>query len=193
MNIVVFDAATGTYLDHHPVTFGLSEPANTTTISEQSVLVYENKFVVVNNAPLPGKLGLDRLPDIANVLDRSDHSGDMWKLIQPLLQALCSDVTPGVEQFEFSSNTLTSTWTRNDITIPNGIPAMSAATGLMYGVGKRGNKWGIEGLNWATGETAFTYELGRSSAYNSVFAGLEVGPDCELVTGVFGGVVRVRV
>ena len=80
-----------------------------------------------------------------------------------------------------------------DLSCPNGIPSASAATGLMYCVGKRGETWTVEAIDWRTGEPAFHVPLGDDNLrYNSTYAATEIGPDGSILTGTFTGAVWIR-
>lgn len=122
------------------------------------------------------------------------------------LPVIVGDAPYGIEQFEFHpiQRKIRNTWANAYISIPNGIPSMSDETELMYGIGKRpsvGNHakagpfrgtWTLEAIDWWRGSSVFYYPLGVSGMYNSIYAGTEVGADCEIITGTLGGVVRIR-
>ena len=76
--------------------------------------------------------------------------------------------------------------------LPNGIPSMSAATGLIYDVGQRNGVWTMEALRWDTGVSDFHCEIGSDLKYNSAFAGTEVGLGGGLYTGILAGILRVH-
>ena len=149
-----------------PITFGNADA--TSTISEQSVLVDGWRAVVVNN----------------------DY-GPIGAPLQPILAGIAP---PGVEQFEWDpvSRTARSVWTVPDVSCPNGIPAMSRPSGLMYCLGKRGDDWTLEGFDWSTGDVVLTQVLGPGLAFNSTYSGAEIGPDRAFYSGTFTGLVRVR-
>ncbi len=149
-----------------PITFGTADA--TTTISEQSVLVDDWRAVVVNN----------------------DY-GPIGAPLEPITRGIAP---PGVEQFEWepTTRTLRSVWTVPDVSCPNGIPAMSRGSGLMYCIGKRGDDWTLEGFDWLTGAVELTEILGPGLTYNSTYAGAEIGPARAFYSGTFTGLVRVR-
>ena len=164
-----------------PVTFG--DPLAETSVSEQSVLVRGYSAVVVNND--------------------YGYSLPLWipEIIRQLLVVLSGSpgfAPYGVEKFVWdpTTRTLNTAWTNADISCPNGIPTMSVASNLFYCVGQRTNfifsTWNIEALDWSTGESVFFKPTGMLPRYNSGYAGLEIGPDRELVTGTFFGVLRLR-
>ena len=149
-----------------PVTFG--DPAAESSVSEQSVLVSGYRAVVVSN-------------------DYADTSG-------PLAPILAGEAPIGVEQFEWDPATfaVTTTWTRDDVSCPNGIPTMSRATDTMYCVGRRGADWTFEAFDWQTGDTRFFVPTGATNDFNSTYAATQVGVNGELITGTFTGFVRYR-
>jgi len=149
-----------------PVTFGV--PSAQSSVSEQSVLVMGDGAVVVNN-------------------DYGELSG-----IEPVIQGLAP---PGIERFSWDAeeDVLTSAWAIPDLSCPNGIPSASAATGLMYCVGKRDETWTIEAIDWAGGASAFSIPMGTENLhYNSSYAATEIGPDESILTGTLTGMVWVR-
>ena len=157
-----------------PVTFG--NPTTDVSASEQSVLVRGYGAAVVDNyygISLPASSRLAQLVILVSNLP----------FIAPR----------GVEKFEWDpvSRTFDSVWSSN-ISCPNGIPTMSAASGLMYCMGQRFAAWTLEALRWDDGSSAFSKFLGWRVAYNSAYAALEVGPNRELVTGALGGAIRFR-
>lgn len=160
-----------------PVTFG--DPNATTSVSEQSVLVRGYDAVVVNNDD-GYRLPL-WVPNIVNQL-MVVFSGLPW--IAPY----------GVEKFVWDpvTRTLNKAWATNRISCPNGIPTMSVATKSFYCVGRRIFGWNIEALDWDTGQSLFHKRSGLGPRYNSAYAALEIGPNRELVTGTFFGVLRLR-
>jgi hypothetical protein len=159
-----------------PVTFG-DESANR-SLSEQSVLVRGHSAVVVNNLqqldPVIGQLP----PQVAPY--------------SQLLSGLPGNAPTGIQRFDWDSETKTCdvAWSNPDVAIPNGIPTMSAATNMIYGIGARDGGWTLEGLDWHTGEVALTVETTAFPTSNSFYAATTIGPDGTVWTGNFGGVTR---
>ena len=149
-----------------PVTFG--DPNATSSVSEQSVLVYGYGAVVVNNDYGTDESGMGAVISGAAAL--------------------------GVEKFVWDPETrkLESVWANPEIPCPNGIPSMSAATGLAYCIGKRGSDWTLEGIDWETGASVFSQVTGSTNAYNSAYAAAEIGPDRNVISGTLQGIVNVR-
>jgi hypothetical protein len=187
------------------VTFG--DPAATRSLSEQSVLVRGHSAVVVNNLLTDESAAEFPVPALATAL--------------AALEGGNPEVAPkGIERFDWDPETRTcgSVWTNSELSIPNGIPTMSAAAGLMYGIGLRDGIWGLEGVDFATGESKLfvpsvqqpcsqeeidqlaasplgpilspVVERLPGSCENSFFAATEVGPDGTVYTGTFQGASR---
>ncbi|XP_026192280.1 uncharacterized protein LOC34618891 [Cyclospora cayetanensis] len=208
MNLVVLDAQTGKVHARHPVTFG--DPAAKETSSEQSVLVHGWRMAVVNNQPTEeAKMStsfLQYLGSPNSFLSGLKSAGIQLPLlnetIASALPVIVGDAPKGVEQFEFDPDTkvIRTTWVNKKISIPNGIPTMSAKSQLMYGVGKRcplggdaaplRGMWTLEALDWWTGKSKFHYNIGAGPMSNSVYAATQIGPN-EIITGTAGGIVRI--
>ncbi|KAL8427791.1 hypothetical protein ACSSS7_007526 [Eimeria intestinalis] len=209
MNLVVMNAQTGKVEARHPINFG--DPSAKETSSEQSVLVHGWRMAVVNNEPTEqAKLStsfLQYLGSPRSFLSGLYTPGSTWnrvsETIASALPVLVGDAPRGVEQFEFDpdAKTLKRTWVNKEVSIPNGIPTMSAKSGLMYGVGKRcplrqeaaplRGMWTLEALDWWTGASRFHYNIGAGPMSNSVYAATQVGPN-EIITGTAGGIVRIK-
>lgn len=161
-----------------PVTFG-DESADR-SLSEQSVLVRGNSAVVVNN--------LQRLDPVV---------GQLPPQVAPysqLVSGLPGNAPTGIERFDWNPRTQTCdvAWANPDVAIPNGIPTMSAATNMVYGIGARDGVWTLVGLDWDTGEVELTVETTAFPTSNSFYAATTVGPGGTVWTGTFGGVTRFQ-
>lgn len=205
MNVLIIDAATGEIKASHPITFG--DPNAKHTSSEQSVLVHGWRLAVVNNTPTeelkqtPNFLKMFGSP-AAMLLGGGELPTRITETLNNAWPVIVGDAPKGVEQLEFDpdTSTLRMTWTNKDVSIPNGIPTMSATSGLMYGIGKRGQfgseaapmrgMWTLEALDWWTGESKFYYNIGIGPMVNSIYAATQVGPG-EVITGTATGIVRI--
>lgn len=174
---------TGEQLDprvacHVPIRFG--DPEATESASEQSVLVRGQSAVVVNNAQ-PYEDAFAQVPP-------------RMQPLLPLVSGVPTNEPRGMERVDWDPETRTcsSTWANPDVAIPNGIPTMSAETGLFYGVGSRDGVWTLEAVDYATGEEQFHVDLGPFPGQNSFYAATTIGPGGEIWTGTFGGVIRLR-
>ncbi|KAF8821770.1 hypothetical protein IE077_001602 [Cardiosporidium cionae] len=204
MNVVILDASTGELKDKKPVTFG--NPSATRTLSEQSVLVNGWRLVVVNNTPREDVTSsLLSLGNPATFLAEyfSFPVSRISSIITSSWPVIVGDAPKGIEQMIFNPNTgrLSISWINTDVSIPNGIPTMSASTGILYGIGKRGafgvdaapfrGMWTLEALDWWTGKEVFYYNIAIGPFANSIYAATEIGPN-EIITGTAAGVVRIR-
>lgn len=146
-----------------PVTFG--DPDAVQSLSEQSVCIRGYGALVVNN-------------EVARTFDMG--------VVNMLFSGIDSNAPYGAEKFQWdpATRSLSTAWVNPDISIPNGIPCMSSATNLAYGVGQ--NRWGawtFEALDWSTGERVFSYKYGTTTIYNSAYAATEIGLNGSLYTG----------
>ncbi|WP_323792301.1 hypothetical protein [Nocardioides sp.] len=161
-----------------PVTFG--DTSAEQSLSEQSVLVRGNSAVVVNNLmkadPVLGQLPPQLAP------------------YSQLLSGLPGNEPRGIERFDWDPRTKTCNvaWSNPDVAIPNGIPTMSSATGLIYGIGSRDGVWTLEGLDWDSGDVELTVETTAFPMNNSFYAATTIGPGGTVWTGNFGGVTRFQ-
>lgn len=126
-----------------PVTFG--DPDTTNSESEQSVLVHGYSAALTNNRLEDTSV----LSTLAEELQRGSAAflgGD-------------PELAPrGAERIDWDpeTNTCDSAWANTEVSMPNTVPTMSAATNLMYGVGldqdRTDDTWGLIGMDWDTGE-----------------------------------------
>ena len=154
-----------------PVTFG--DPGAVQSLSEQSVCVRGYGALVVNNQM---KISIDS------------------NLLSILLSNIPSIAPYGAEKFVWNpqARELRTAWVNREISLPNGIPAMSAATNLIYDVGQRSGTWTMEALDWETGRSVFHVPTGEKLRYNSAYAATEIGLGGSLVSGTLYGMIRLR-
>jgi len=151
-----------------PVTFG--DPGATASMSEQSPCVRGYGIGLVNN-----------------LLNTTSED-----IVEGTILSQDPAIAPyGAEKFEWDpgARELRSVWVNKEVSLPNGIPAMSSATNLFYDVGQRGGNWTWEALDWDTGELVFYYEIGAEPYYNSAWAATEVGLDGSLYSGCLSGMM----
>ncbi|MCB1154852.1 hypothetical protein KDL45_14450, partial [bacterium] len=91
-----------------------------------------------------------------------------------------------------TTRTLEQAWVNADVSCPNAIPTMSEGSGLFYCIGQRDAEWTLEAIDWETGASAFHHLLGPDIKYNSYYAGTQVGPHDNIVTGTFLGTLDFR-
>ena len=154
-----------------PVRFG--KEAAVESLSEQSVCVRGYGALVVNN-----QLAINSSNTFWNVIRSNDRA-----------------VAPyGAEKFEWDpkERRLASAWVNTEISFPNGIPAMSAATNLVYDVAQNKRVWTFDALDWSTGEKVFSYRIGRLEKNNSAYAATEIIAEGRLGTGTITGIMITR-
>jgi hypothetical protein len=165
-----------------PITFGDEKAKRSTT--EQSLTVHGHEIATVSNHY--GQLTPIMQRFVRRRMGNDIHNMTVYRSNSP-------GVAPfGVQKLSWdqNANQLKVDWVRRDLSCPNGIPTMSAATGLMYFIGQRDGLWTLEAVDWGTGEQAFHQTLSNSSDHNSFYAATQVGMDGSVITGAFGGVVK---
>jgi hypothetical protein len=160
-----------------PVRFGDDRKES---VSEQSVLVRGNAAVVVSNshaldpayAALPAEVrpftvGLDQLPQ---------------------------NTPRGIERIDWlpKKRTCKVRWANPDVSMPNGIPTMSARSGLVYDVGLHDLTWGLSGVDFRTGKEKLWVPTSPVFSENSFFAASQVGPRRSVWTGNIHGFTVFR-
>ncbi|MCP4360911.1 MAG: hypothetical protein GY796_23125, partial [Chloroflexi bacterium] len=189
-----------------PITFGNDQAVS--SLSEQSVLVSGHAAIIVNNQLVQESLAFNRLPAFVNSAFAAAAGG------RP-------DFAPyGIERIDWNPETrqCETVWVNNELSIPNGIPTMSRASDLFYGIGLRDGEWGVEAVDFATGKSRFfipaaqkrcslaavqqmepfalrllmavRLPLNPHNCENSFYAATEVGPDGAIYTGTFLGVSK---
>ncbi len=155
------------------------DPERALSASEQSVLVRGYGAVVVSN-----DYGVTFPFYTAHPVLRNLFNG-----IVVYFSNLPWVAPHGVEKFEWNPATrqLEVAWVNNKISCPNGIPAMSASSNLMYCVGQRRSVWNIEALDWSTGEAVFYQPMKNSATYNSFYAATQIGPNKSIWSGSYMG------
>ena len=187
-----------------PVDFGTGASV---AISEQSVAVRGYSAVVVND--------LITNPTI------NPPMGPLDAIAQNTVSALEGGIPAkapfGFERIDWDPETQTCStiWANSEISVPNGIPSISEASGLVYGAGQREGQWGLEGLDFETGESRVWVEAGPGtclpehmavlmvlpgvagvleqvpdSCENSFYAATTVGPDGTVYQGTLNGMTR---
>ncbi|NNE20500.1 MAG: hypothetical protein HKN10_18690 [Myxococcales bacterium] len=188
-----------------PIDFGTGA---TVAISEQSVAVRGYSAVVVNDL-------------LSNPTINPPSMLTLGAVAQNTVSALEGGIPEkapfGLERIDWDPETRScaTVWANSEISVPNGIPSISEASGLVYGAGQRSGQWGLEGLDFGTGESRVWVEAGpgacRSadtmilsilpgvadvlevvpdSCENSFYAATTVGPDAVVYQGTLNGVTR---
>jgi hypothetical protein len=188
-----------------PVDFGTGASE---AISEQSVAVRGYAAVVVNDL-------------LTNPTINPPTSLALGAIAQNLVSALEGGIPEkapfGLERIDWDPETRTcsTVWDNAEISVPNGIPSISEASGLVYGTGQRDGQWGLEGLDFATGQSRVwvpagpgtcpgdssgvagalpgvsdVLEVVPDSCENSVYAATTIGPDGMVYQGTLNGMTR---
>lgn len=160
------------------VTFG--DPNATDSVSEQSVLVRGYASVVVNN-----RLRLD---------DALAQLPDQLRPLTVLSGQEPGNAPYGLERIDWDpkSRTCKPRWANREVSIPNGVPTMSTKSNLVYGIGQRGGVWGLEGLDFGSGQRRLWRPTSGAPTENSFFAATTIGPQGTVWTGTFLGVTVFR-
>lgn len=177
-------------------------------ISEQSVAVRGYAAVVVNDL-------------LTNPTINPPTMLALGAIAQNLVSALEGGIPEkapfGLERIDWDPETRTcsTVWANSEISVPNGIPSIGAASGLVYGAGQRDGQFGLEGLDFETGESRVWVAAGSGecppeflgivsvlpgvadvleqvpdSCENSIYSATTVGPDDTVYTGTFNGMTR---
>jgi hypothetical protein len=188
-----------------PITFGL--PDVTRSLSEQSVLVRGHSAIVVNDLLATPDAFLDQPGILRNVYAALEGGNP-------------EEAPYGIERVDWDPEArgCRSVWANPEPSIPNAIPTMSERTGLIYAHGQQDGVWGLEAIDFETGQRAFfepapdqdceallerMAPLERAAARdviarlpgsceNSVYAAAQVGPDGWLYQGTLYGISRYR-
>jgi hypothetical protein len=155
----------------------MGDPALPAIQSEQSVVVAGYGALVVNNAPrnVPWYLPKRAEGLLVGYLGSSPE-------YQPF----------GVQKFAWNPRTrrLEEAWVNREVSSPSCVPIASYASGLVYLVGARDDRWTLEALDWGSGASAFHYEIG-GQRYNPLFAGTLVDEAGRIHFGTTWGRARL--
>lgn len=161
-----------------PVDFGIENVE--TTSDEQSVLTRGYASVLVNNT-IPNEEIVKLAPGLSRTLLN-------------LLLGPEGTAASGLARVDWDPQTRTckTVWENPDVSIPNAVPSMSSATNQIYGISNRSGVWGLQGVDFDTGEVSFFSPASAEFTENSFFAMTTVGPDDTVWTGTPFGVTIYR-
>jgi hypothetical protein len=99
----------------------------------------------------------------------------------------------GGQKFEWDpqAKTLRSAWANKEISSPNCVPFVSTGSNMVYLSGSRDGRWTLEGLDWATGRSAFHYALG-GARFNSFYSQPCIDPDGRAMVSALYGALRIQ-
>ena len=188
-----------------PVDFGTGAGE---AISEQSVAVRGYAAIVVNDLLENPTINPPSMLALGAVAQNT---------VSALEGGIPEKAPFGFERIDWDPETRTcsTVWENAEISVPNGIPSISEASGLVYGTGQRDGQWGLEGLDFETGESRLWVEAGSgvcrpehmmilsvlpgvagvleqvpNSCENSFYAATTVGPDGMVYQGTLNGMTR---
>lgn len=188
-----------------PVDFGTGAGS---AISEQSVAVRGYAAIVVNDLLENPTINPPSMLALGAVAQNT---------VSALEGGIPEKAPFGFERIDWDPETRTcsTVWANAEISVPNGIPSISEASGLVYGTGQRDGQWGLEGLDFETGESRLWVEAGSgvcrpehmmilsvlpgvagvleqvpNSCENSFYAATTVGPDGMVYQGTLNGMTR---
>jgi len=69
---------------------------------------------------------------------------------------------------------------------------VSPVTEMVYSVGAREGVWTLEALDWGSGDSLWHYDLGNLARHNSFMTVTLIGPDGNIYSPNFCGLLRVR-
>lgn len=155
----------------------MGDPGLAEIQSEQSVVVAGYGALVVNNAPrnVPWYLPERARGLLVGYLGSSPE-------YQPF----------GVQKFAWNpgARRLENAWVNREVSSPSCVPIASYASGLVYLVGARDNRWTLEALDWDTGRTVFHYGIG-GQRYDPLFSGTLVDEAGRIHFGTTWGRARL--
>lgn len=162
----------------YPIDFG--NPLRRTSSSEQSVVVRGYASLVPNNELRNMQLVnplLKPLDEVGNLPVRLAIAGFLGQ--SPL------HAPRGFERIDWDprSRTCRSVWVNGDVSIPNGVPSMSAGSNVVYGIGVRRGVWGLEGMDFRTGRSVLWQRGSANPLENSYYSGLQIAPDGTMWSG----------
>ncbi|MDQ4111633.1 MAG: hypothetical protein M3306_11115, partial [Actinomycetota bacterium] len=80
-----------------------------------------------------------------------------------------------------------------DVSIPNGVPYVSAGSEMVYGMGQRKGIWGLEGMDLDTGESTLWIPSGRGPTRQSMYSVVNIDDNGNAWTGGLGGYTQFGV
>lgn len=165
-----------------PIDFG--DSSRTKSSSEQSVVVRGYSSLVPNNE-LRNTTLLSPLFALVN-----DVGGLPLRLaIGGLLGQSAANAPYGFERIDWdpAAQTCDTVWVNSKVSIPNGVPAVSAGSNVVYGIGQRNGVWGLEGMDFATGRSVLWARGSLNPMENSFYSALQIAPDGSVWTGALAG------
>ena len=169
MHALYLRASDGSVACDVPVDFG--RPGATKSSSEQSFTTRGYATVITDNT-VPNEEVIRRLPGPVKTLANLFLGPD-------------GTAAKGIERVDYDprAHRCVVRWANPDASVPNAVPSMSSATGLIYGIANRAGVWGLQGIDFATGRDALWVPASADPTENSFFAMTTIGPQDTIWTG----------
>ncbi|GAB5487208.1 MAG: hypothetical protein Pars2KO_07780 [Parasphingorhabdus sp.] len=148
--------------------------------SEQTVIVAGYGALVVNNRP-------------RNIPFFFPKDGNSLGLLNGPLGGNPKFQPYGVQKFQWNpaKQRIETAWVNEEMSSPNGVPWVSLGSGQVYLMGARDNKWTLEAIDWATGESTFYYVIGGQK-WNSTYSGPTIDENGRVFYGTMWGRARIQ-
>ena len=187
MHILAFDAKSGKVAASKSVDFGDPHGLGAAVTSEQSVVVSGRRALVVNNYVVDqiGTFCGEVFPKLP-INDVLLHSCPM----------MFGKHAFGVQQFELVSDSTgiswSDKWSNREVSCTSSIPGLSTHIPMsVFCLGRRGKTFTLESVDWDSGKSLWYKALGNSLAWNSQYAGTEIGTHDDIIMGTLTGILRV--
>lgn len=178
MQLLYLRARDGSVACDVPVDFG--RPEDSTSSSEQSILTRGYASIVTDNT-VPNEEVIRRLPGAAKTLTN-------------LFLGPEGTAAKGIERIDFDPKAGRCVVRRAnpEASVPNAVPSMSSATGLVYGIANKDGVWGLQGIDFDTGKESLFVPPSPDATENSFFAMTTDGPGDSIWTGTPSGLSIYR-
>lgn len=102
----------------------------------------------------------------------------------------------GLTRIDLDTQGCHTVWTNTEESIPTLVTKLSLASGLIYTYTKpkgpaNTDAWYFTAIDFATGQTVYKQLAGTGTLFNNHYAGIFLGPNGSLYTGVLGGIVSM--
>jgi hypothetical protein len=187
MRILAFDAENGGLVASESVDFGDPQGLGAAVTSEQSIVVAGSRALVVNNYVVD-QIGFfcgEVFPKLP-VNDVLLHSCPM----------MFGKHAFGVQQFELVTDSAgvswSKRWSNREVSCTSSIPVLSTKAPMsVFCLGHREKTFTLESVDWDSGRSLWHETLGHSLAWNSQYAGTEIGTYDDVIMGTLTGILRV--
>jgi hypothetical protein len=187
MRILAFSAESGELVATESVDFGDPQGLGAAVTSEQSIVVRGSRALVVNNYVVD-QIGVfcgEVFPKLP-INDVLVHSCPM----------MFGKHAFGVQQFKLLSDSTSVSWSKqwsnSEVSCTSSIPGLSTRAPMsLFCLGHRSEDFTLESVDWDSGKSLWHKALGHSLAWNSQYAGTEIGTYDDVIMGTLTGILRV--